>query len=271
MKFEESFSGSEKKELEVAKMRERVTGLSKKDNHYEASIYDLASSEDAHRELLKKRGIGQTELLTELGDIHSDEVLGRMEAEKEKWVDKMTGLKSKNAFNDEFLSFLKLEHRTGQNCVLFMLDFDHFKRVNDEHGHQAGDEALQQIAKIISETIRSSDVAYRYGGEEFAVILPGESVKGAELVAERIRKNVEEAIIAISSKNGDEVKLKKTISLGVASTENLDIWRQSDKELSNDVVKEQIVDVLVKNADRALYRAKNEGRNQVVVFNEKAN
>ena len=270
MKFGELFPvpQPQKENPEREDARKRVVELKEKDNHYEDSMHDLALAEDAHRELLKKRGIADKELLNELGDIHSTETLGRMRAEKERHEDSMTGLRNRKAFDAQVLYLLNLEHRMGQNCALIMLDFDHFKRVNDEHGHPAGDEALRQIAKIINGAIRSSDVAYRYGGEEFAVILPAVDAVGAMVVAERIRKSVEDAIIAVPGKNGNTVELRKTISLGIADTENIDAWHGSDKGVSSDVMKEKVMDVLVANADKALYAAKDQGRNQTAIFRE---
>jgi diguanylate cyclase (GGDEF)-like protein len=262
MKFEQMPSASP---LENPQMRKRVEDASKKDNHYEDTMYDIAQSEDAHREFLEKRGITEAALLNELGDIHSTEVLGRLEAEKERWVDNMTGLRNKNAFSEEGVYFLNLEKRLGQNCALLMLDFDFFKRVNDEFGHSAGDEALKQIAKIIEKSIRSSDVAYRYGGEEFAVILPNTDANGGVVAAENIRKAVEQATIVVHDKEGRQVDLKKTISVGVASTEALPDWSNSVEDLSNDEVREQFLDTLVVNADGALYNSKQNGRNQVSV------
>jgi diguanylate cyclase (GGDEF)-like protein len=263
MKFKEMFFPvSDDKENKNKEKRERVSNLTKKDNHYEDSIRDLAEAENSHRKLLKERGITNSELLNELGDIHSTEVLGRIEAEKEKWVDKLTELRNKNAFNEEIVSFLNLEHRLGQNCGLLMLDFDFFKKVNDQYGHPAGDEALKQISKIISSAIRSSDIAYRYGGEEFAVFLPDVNTAGALLIAERLRASVEEAIITIHDSEKREVQLKKTISLGLSNTENINDWNVL-LNLSSDEIKEKIMKQMVAEADKALYKAKQNGRNRV--------
>jgi two-component system chemotaxis family response regulator WspR len=126
-----------------------------------------------------------------------------------------------------------------------MADIDNFKLFNDTYGHLAGDQALIKIANVIKNVIkRSSDIAARFGGEEFVVMLMNTTAKGAEVVAEEIRKRVEELGI-VNEKSG------LTVSLGVASVVP-----------DNDMLPNE----LIEDADRALYKAKNDGRNKVVVL-----
>ena len=131
----------------------------------------------------------------------------------------------------------------GNKIALLMMDLDKFKSVNDTHGHVAGDAVLMQLGEIIHKSVRENDLVFRYGGEEFTVILPGTDVRGAAQVAERIRAATEEAVF----ETGD-VNLKLTISVGVATCPDAP----------------SIHDLIVA-ADEALYKAKHQGRNQVVV------
>ena len=152
-------------------------------------------------------------------------------------------------FLDEYLSqFEYLSQRQGNRRMGFiMADLDHFKMVNDEFGHQAGDQILQQVTQIIRELIRRSDLLIRYGGEEFLILLVESSEDGAaENVANKIRLAVEAADMVLPS----GVRIKKTISLGVS-------------EFPEDA--DQLYKA-IKFADVALYRAKEMGRNRVVRF-----
>ena len=149
-----------------------------------------------------------------------------------------------NCFNRRFFEIqlerdLHLATRMRQPVSLIMLDIDHFKRVNDTHGHDAGDAALRQIASALREEVRGVDTAARYGGEEFAIILPQAGLEGALAVAERLRARIEgEVMPGVGS---------VTASLGVASFP----------------VHASSRDLLVTTADRALYLAKRSGRNRV--------
>lgn len=149
-----------------------------------------------------------------------------------------------NCFNRRFFEIqlerdLHLATRTGQPVSLIMLDIDYFKRVNDTYGHDAGDAALRQIAKAVREELRGVDTASRYGGEEFAIILPQADLEGAIMVAERLRARIESEVMpSVGS---------VTASLGVASFP----------------LHAGARDLLVTTADRALYHAKRTGRNRV--------
>ena len=131
----------------------------------------------------------------------------------------------------------------GNKFALLMMDLDKFKQVNDTHGHVAGDAVLKQLGEILHHSVRENDLVFRYGGEEFTVILPATDIKGAHFVAERIRAATEAAVFEPGT-----IDLKLTISIGVATC--------PDAPRVND---------LIVAADEALYVAKNQGRNRVVI------
>lgn len=133
---------------------------------------------------------------------------------------------------------------------IVMLDVDHFKNFNDQYGHLAGDRVLKRIGQIITENIREIDIAGRYGGEEFCVVLPETDLEGAVMAAERIRLATEQALIQAYDQT-----VKATLSLGVASFPS---GGRSSEELLD-------------NADWGLYRAKALGRNRTVVFGRPTN
>ncbi|PLX99329.1 MAG: hypothetical protein C0623_09655 [Desulfuromonas sp.] len=130
----------------------------------------------------------------------------------------------------------------GTKFSLLMMDLDHFKQVNDIHGHVFGDTVLQELGEIIRLAVREQDLVFRYGGEEFAVILPETGSKGALLVAERIRETVEQTDFT-----SDDKSVRMTISIGFSTCREAEVVR----------------DVVVA-ADKALYAAKNQGRNRVL-------
>ena len=126
-----------------------------------------------------------------------------------------------------------------------MMDIDNFKKVNDTYGHLIGDRVLKEIAITIKNTVRNIDVPARYGGEEFTVILPETAAKDATVIAERLRKNIEAIEIPID----DKINLKVSISIGISE------FPSSAADSEN----------LIKTADQALYKAKNDGKNCIYV------
>jgi diguanylate cyclase (GGDEF)-like protein len=155
-------------------------------------------------------------------------------------IDTLTGLANRRGVTRALADTMTLV-RSGGSCAVLLLDVDHFKSINDLLGHQTGDRALAQIGRIIAENIRGGDVAGRFGGEEFLVLLREASRERTLQVAERLRAAIQSGGLAYA--DGKPV----TISIGVAYA------RESDGP--NDVVE---------RADRALYRAKDGGRNRVV-------
>lgn len=170
-------------------------------------------------------------------------------AQRRADTDDLTGLPNRRAL----LGAQARDRGTGQPtavrepAALIALDIDHFKAINDNHGHAAGDAALRQIARLLRETVRSGDVAARVGGEEFALWLPGATLEAAMEIAERLRARVEREPFRWQ---GQELRL--TISCGVAAFPS----------------PVPVADNLMETADAALYQAKHAGRNQVMPARE---
>ncbi len=162
------------------------------------------------------------------------------QAERMAAIDPLTHAYNRRKFSELLDQEIKSVERNDRSFSMVMLDIDHFKRINDTHGHDAGDYVLKRMTNIIRENIRKRDILSRYGGEEFVIILPERNLKGAIAVAERIRKVIESACF-------DKVG-HITISAGVSD------FIQGDNR-----------DSVFKKADNALYIAKNGGRNRVSV------
>jgi two-component system cell cycle response regulator len=159
-------------------------------------------------------------------------------------TDALTGANNREAFDGQLRMELSYAKRHSTDCALVLFDVDHFKRVNDTHGHPVGDEVLVEIAKATKRLVRNEDVFARYGGEEFALILRGIALEGARVVGERLRER-----IAALSLQTDQGPLSVTVSVGCAS-----FGSTPDPSAEN----------LVQTADRRLYVAKRSGRNRVV-------
>jgi diguanylate cyclase len=130
---------------------------------------------------------------------------------------------------------------SGQQAALMMIDIDYFKAINDRHGHPAGDDVIRAVAAILRDALRGNDLAGRYGGEEFGVLLPGTPAAGAEATAERLRARVEAEVLQ------SELGIRGTVSIGLA------FFSMGDASHLQ----------WIQRADRALYRAKHAGRNRV--------
>lgn len=154
--------------------------------------------------------------------------------------DPLTGIGNRAALEENLVREVSLAHRHQSPLSLIAVDLDNFKQVNDRHGHTVGDCVLRTVTRRMVEMLRSTDLAYRYGGEEFVILLSGTPLAGAELVAERIREAV-----ASQPCHCENIELPITISLGVAS------------------LAEESSTALFDRADQALYRAKAHGRNRV--------
>jgi diguanylate cyclase (GGDEF)-like protein len=168
------------------------------------------------------------------------------ELERLSALDGLTGLANRRRFDETINVEWGRAARNQEELAVIMLDLDHFKAFNDRHGHPAGDEALRSVAAVLRSVAgRSADLVARYGGEEFVVLLPATTADGAATVAERIRAGVESLEIVLPRARAPA---RLTVSLGVASALPLPHSTPAD---------------LVATADRALYRAKREGRNCV--------
>lgn len=158
-------------------------------------------------------------------------------------TDPMTRLSNYRHFSQALEQELERTHRTGQPTALIMLDLDHFKRVNDSWGHEVGNRVLRHVAELMLTLLRKIDIPCRYGGEEFALILPGTPLPRAVNAAKRLRVAIEETPVMI-----EEKPLKITASMGVS------VYQRSSN-LS--------AEAFVKQVDALLYAAKSRGRNQV--------
>jgi diguanylate cyclase (GGDEF)-like protein len=156
-------------------------------------------------------------------------------------TDGLTGMQNRRYFDDALKEYLEEFRRIGKPIGLMILDLDHFKQVNDTHGHDVGDEVLRAVAKCLKDMTRYHDVVARLGGEEFAVVTPNMDAELLARFAERIRKAV--ATMSVLSGN---VRLRITTSVGLA------VWDR--KETAED---------FYRRADRQLYEAKRQGRNRV--------
>lgn len=160
--------------------------------------------------------------------------------------DPLTGLANRRHFRAVLEREIDRVTRSGEAALLLMLDIDHFKKVNDTHGHLAGDVVLQSVARTLSACVRPMDTLARYGGEEFAVVLPACQAAFGRVVAERIRRAVANTPIRISP----GVELNVTVSVGGAFAMQ---WIRSTTLLWTD------------RADHQLYQAKSAGRNRVSI------
>ncbi len=160
--------------------------------------------------------------------------------------DPLTGLANRRHFNAVLEREIAVVARSGESTLLLLLDIDHFKKVNDTYGHAAGDRVLQVVAKCLGDCVRPNDTVVRYGGEEFAVILPDCQVSFGRVVAERMRKMIESLSINVAPM----VDINVTISVGGAYAPE---WVRSTAA------------IWTERADAELYRAKASGRNRVCI------
>lgn len=215
---------------------------------------------EVNSELIKKDKIEDSRLVSVIQDVtekrkieeallHSETMykeLAKQLEEKNKLLeeianlDSLSGLKNRHFFNTRLEEETERANRYNKKLSLILLDIDYFKRVNDTYGHDIGDKVIKEIANMLQTSIRKSDVVARWGGEEFAILMPETDLDEAFLVGEKIRSMAE----SLDYSFGEKV----TISLGVAT------WTKFDT-----------IEILFKRVDKVLYRAKNEGRNRVCV------
>jgi diguanylate cyclase (GGDEF)-like protein len=174
-----------------------------------------------------------------ISNINLREVLRRQST-----VDELTGLYNRRYFDETLRRELFRAERMRASLAVVMIDLDHFKRMNDTYGHEAGDVVLRTVGRCLREGVRRSDIACRYGGEELVLVLPECDAAAARTCAETLRK----AISALDLHHGDTTLPQVTASFGIA------LWPAHGEDAQ----------ALVQSADRALYAAKHGGRNQTV-------
>jgi diguanylate cyclase (GGDEF)-like protein len=159
-------------------------------------------------------------------------------------TDTLTGLYNRRHVMERFTEEMERARRLQKDLCCILIDIDYFKRINDTYGHLVGDQALREVSKILTRTIRIYDIAGRYGGEEFLIILPDTGFQDAHTLAERIRTDIKAHPVA---KSDLTPAIPVTVSLGIATMIDADIS----------------VDTMIKRADEGLYKAKASGRDTV--------
>ncbi|RLC46147.1 MAG: hypothetical protein DRH57_06635 [Candidatus Cloacimonadota bacterium] len=204
----------EKKDKEIARLAEKITTLRKLDERHKHHFREILES--------------------------------NKKLEKDSLTDKLTGLNNRRYMDQILEEFFNLFSRYGDNFSLIMIDIDHFKKINDTYGHQFGDKVLKSIADTISKNIRTSDIAIRYGGEEFIVVFPRINKQQVFKVSKKLKDKISNMRIKFNNK-----PVRITVSIGISSV-------PEDEA-------ESIFD-LINYADVALYNAKENGRNRIVLF-----
>lgn len=162
--------------------------------------------------------------------------------------DPLTGLYNRRYLEDFLFKQLHQAERTKASFAILMLDLDHFKKINDSFGHDAGDLVLKELGQILNGDIRLGDIAARYGGEEFVLLLYDVDAKAAKMKAEHLRSTISK----LQVKDGAQPVGQITVSIGIS------IYPDDAKSPAE----------LIDAADKALYQAKNKGRNKALVFSE---
>lgn len=201
---------------------------------------------------LNRREIEYLEQLTKQSSITIHRANIYAEILQHATLDALTGLNNRRQFETRIRQEIATVKRQKKPLCAMMIDVDFFKNVNDTYGHVVGDEVLKGIATLIRSQLRESDIASRYGGEEFSILLPYTQIEEAFGVAQRLRAAVEEHSIDISHvKDVEADKINITVSIGV-----------------NQYIDGDTPETLYGKADKALYKAKKHGRNKVVIYQE---
>jgi diguanylate cyclase (GGDEF)-like protein len=197
---------------------------------------------------LSKRDISYLEQLTRQSAITINRANSYSKILQYATIDALTNLKNRRQFELRLGQEIATTKRQKNPLCAMMIDIDFFKKVNDTYGHASGDAVLRGVASIIKSALRESDIPSRYGGEEFAVLLPYTHIEEAQIVGERLRKAVETSPIPINDENSDVKTIKVTISMGLAEFNSQETGEE-----------------LFERADKALYEAKESGRNRVCI------
>ncbi len=203
----------------------------------------------SHVDKLSQREIDYIDQLTKQSSITIQRANMYVEVLQHATLDALTGLNNRRQFEVRLKQEVAAAKRQKHKLCAIMLDIDFFKKVNDNYGHAVGDEVLKNVAEIIKTSLRESDIPSRYGGEEFAILLPYTKLEEAATVAQRLRSNVEAKHVDLTEVKDAKIKeIQVTISVGVYEYKDGDEPQQ-----------------LYTKADKALYYAKEHGRNKVII------
>ena len=208
----------------------------------------------------KNEGTNFLQKLSAMIAISIENCINRQRTLELGYQDGLTNAYNRRYFDERLKHEVERCARHKTDLVCLFIDVDFFKQINDRHGHQVGDAVLVRLVALMTEQVRSSDIVSRYGGEEFAIILPETGIQLAYEVAERIRSKVEAQKLIF-----DDSTLGITVSIGLASLSQIRLQKGSDTQEQLDKINGNIDQLLLKKADEALYQAKQTGRNQVVI------
>ena len=198
---------------------------------------------------LSKRDISYLEQLTRQSAITINRANSYAKILQYATIDALTSLNNRRQFEIRLKQEIATTKRQKNPLCAMMIDIDFFKKVNDTYGHACGDAVLKGVASNIKTALRESDIPSRYGGEEFAVLLPYTHIEEAKIVGERLRKSVESTPILINNDDNSSLTINVTISMGIAEYNNVETGEE-----------------LFERADKALYNAKSDGRNKVCIL-----
>ena len=218
----------------------------------EAKTMGLVVVEGAHPDDLVKFEVFVSQLVLQVRKIRLYETVLQLSI-----IDGLTGVYVRRYFMERMAEELKRSIKYSLPVSVLMLDIDHFKRYNDQFGHLAGDETLKKVAALIRSNLRKVDIVARYGGEEFVVVLPESLASTAHEVAERIRSNIARYDFRIY-----DSQTKVTVSIGISTFPD-DVFKEGPVSFYDDLAFD-----LIRHADKALYRAKEEGRNRIFQYRD---
>lgn len=223
---------------------------SKTDEDFIEKAYDIGGSDYVKKPFRKKELLSRIKRELQIQNQIKDLEEAHKKLKLLASTDDMTKLYNRRYFHQVSTHTLDLAKREENELAIIMLDIDNFKNINDTYGHKVGDDVIIKLASILKTTQRKSDISCRYGGEEFVVLLPKTNIDEAKIVAENLRKKIENISLFID----DERKIASTASFGVSQV---------------DVKHESNIDAALKRADDALYKAKQNGKNRVVGLTDK--
>ncbi|MBN2017007.1 MAG: GGDEF domain-containing protein [Candidatus Cloacimonetes bacterium] len=170
--------------------------------------------------------------------------------EQDNITDPLMEINNRRHFDMRLIEEISRAHRYNSPLALFMVDVDHFKKINDTFGHDIGDDVLVELGRLIQDQVRRNDIVARYGGEEITIIAPETTIEVARTLGERLRSTIEDTVLV--KKTNSHPAIKATVSIGISGlTKNIVSMKD-----------------FIQKADVALYEAKSNGRNKVVVFEE---